>query len=107
MLERISALCGLAIHAAWKSAGIRTPGVGLLAQCNLLLSAALHFCGAPVRKTLRIFNAIGLQVPSEDTYLAHLSGILQPTTWMVWQQQQAELFSRLRQFGGDLCLTVT
>jgi hypothetical protein len=78
---------------------------GQLAQCNLLLSAALHFCGAPVRKTLRIFSAIGVQVPSEDTYLAHLCGILQPTTWMVWQQQQAELFSRLRQLGGDLCLT--
>jgi hypothetical protein len=78
---------------------------GQLAQCNLLLSAALHFCGAPVRKTLRIFSAIGVQVPSEDTYLAHLSGILQPTTWMVWQQQQADLFSRLRHLGGALCLT--
>ena len=69
---------------------------------NIMMSAAILFCGASYSKTLRIFDTIGLVSISESNFKKHSRKYLQPTVYQVWKTEQEKLFHCLQSMSGKL-----
>jgi len=69
---------------------------------NIMMSAAILFCGASYSKTLRVFDTIGIVSISESTFKKHSREYLQPTVYQVWKTEQEKLFHCLQSMSGKL-----
>jgi len=67
---------------------------------NLLISAAILFCGASYTKSLRILNTMGVVSISSSTFKKHSREYLQPTVYRVWKGEQDSQLNRLSSMSG-------
>lgn len=74
---------------------------------NILLSAAILYCGALPAKTLRVLQVLGCASITRRTYFRHQRQYLQPSILSVWSKHQAESMKELKKekrglvLGGD------
>jgi len=78
------------------------PYLGTIPAGNILLSAAIMFSGAAVKKTLQVLHQMGVAVTSTRTYFRHQKEILQDAVRHVWKDHQEALFAGLQAEQQDL-----
>lgn len=74
---------------------------------NLLLSAAILFCGALPSKVLHVLDTYRCATISKRTFYRHQKEYLQPSIYHVYKKHQSNLFSEIKKYrrglviGGD------
>ncbi|KAK2143750.1 hypothetical protein LSH36_816g00015 [Paralvinella palmiformis] len=71
---------------------------------NLLLSAAISFSGSLYTKVLRLMKSMNVLMIGESTFQEHATMYQHPVIWNVWQSQQQQLISQLRDMQGSLVI---
>lgn len=71
---------------------------------NIMMSAAILFCGASYTKCLRVFSTMGVCSISESTFLKHSREFLQPTIYRFWRDEQDSLLQHLSSMSGSLVI---
>lgn len=63
---------------------------------NILLSAAILYCGALPTKILRVLKLLKCASISNRTFFKHQRQYLQPSISSVWNKHQAEIIRQLK-----------
>ena len=99
---KVSQVCAACQYSReWRS----QPILNKYAVGNLLLSAAILFCGANIEKTLRVLDTMCIANITANTFCNHQKHFLVPTVLSCWQQEQEQVIQQLKDTGGSLVLT--
>ena len=89
---KISAICETCEHVLnWESQRI-IRGIPVV---NLMFSAAVHFCGGSVRKSLHILQAMNISMITERQVYRHLDSYILPTIHSQWLLDQHNFIDNL------------
>ena len=62
------------------------PKNGTIPEINLLLSAAILFCGALPGKIIRMFSILSIACICKDTFMRHQRNIWRPAVAVLWKK---------------------
>ena len=71
---------------------------------NILLSAAILFSGATLRKILRVLSHMKVACFTERTFYHHQKRYLEPAVISVWEAKQSTLLAQCRATGVPLII---
>ena len=72
---------------------------------NILLSAAILFCGATPTKVLRVLEHLGVSGIHLTTFHLHQRTILAPVVQRIWHQHQTTTLCRIKAAGRPISLS--